>query len=625
MNRRYLSIARAIAVGLCVVAIPSATLAQVDEGTGERDNFVLAPDGTMLVVTSPTDNNAGLVRRSAGGFDSTIVAPNANLSLGTIEGIGSNPHMNAGGVAAFQIQFDSAPTNTAIYTGVPGDIDLIADTGDTLGSDTVCSIEPFPLINSNNQVFFGTSLVVGTCAASEDEGRKGIYRFTPPSTIDLMLLAAVDGSGAQILISDTDFVPAPTNFDVVDAHMISFGGDVASSAGGIMITATIRPAVSTSTCDNADVDPCQRVLLYLGPTPGTVQLIAAEGTSSIFDGKKLKGVANNNAKALFKAQLDDIEGLAGEASLQTWTSGGGLQPLVEAGDAIPGATTGTFGGFTPHADLNDQGNAAFTAGLNIGETCDGTDLITGFGGTGLHQNRCRGVYFATSAGVLTEIARTTTATVAEAGAPSILDGFAFEEIGSVAVIDQCNTVYFVANNNDAHGVCGVPPTGTNTPAFGGGGRGSLGGDVTGVFAWNNVTGLTTVIREGDLVTDGRVMRLFTAMPELRQNAENQKFAIRAWIDTDADCDADIEETLVATVGVGCGVAPSPTPTNTLVPGQPTSTPTRTPIPNITPGVTPHGIGGSVAPGIPALGPSGVWFLVGLLALAGALLLWRRGN
>jgi hypothetical protein len=535
--------------------------------------------------------------------------------------------MNASGVAAFQIEFADDPTHTAIYTGTPGSITLIADSGDALSGGTVCSIEPFPLINANNQVFFGTSLVSGVACNEnnnvEDEGTKGVYRFTPPATIERLLLAAANGSGDQITTSDTDFVSSSTTFDIVDAHIINFGGDAAGSNGGIMVTAALRPDGSTDPCFEADSGVCERALLYLGPTPGAIQLIALEGPNSIFEDKKIKGVANNLGQALFKAQEADLEGLAGNASLQTWTSGGGLTELVGTGDAVPGSQAGgTFGGFNPHVDVNDTGNAAFTAGLNLGASCNGGDPITGFGSSSASQNRCRGVYYAPAGGGLTEIARTTTAAAAEAGAPSSLGGFNFEVIGSVAVVDQCNTVYFVAENNDADELCGVPPTGSNTPAYGGGGGGSSSGDVTGIFAWNSGT-LTKLIAEGDTVPDGRVMRLFTAMPELRQNVENQRFAIRAWIDTDADCDADIEETLVATIGVGCGVLPSPTPTNTLVPGQPTSTPTNTP--TVTPTRTPIIGGGPLPPEIPALGPSGLWLLIGVLALLGALMLWRRGN
>jgi hypothetical protein len=555
----------------------------------------------MLVVTSPSDDNAGLVRRSSGGVDSTIVAPNANLSLGTIEGIGANPHMNANGVAAFQIQFDSASTNTAIYTGTPGSIQLIADTGDVLSGGTVCSIEPFPLINASNQVFFGTSLIIGTCGASEDEGLKAIYRFTPPATIDRLLLAAADGSGDQIVISDTDFVTSPTTFVITDAHMINYGGDAAGSNGGLMVTAAIRPQSSADTCVNWGDGVCERVLLYLGPTPGTIQLIAAEGADSIFDGQKLKGVANNVGAALFKAQGDDIASTAGAASVQLWTSGGGPQEIEGAGDPVPGATTGTFNGFTSHLDLNDNGNAAFTAGLNLGtegDPCAAGDI-------------CRGVYYKPSGGAVVEIARSTAAAAIEAGAPDSLNGFDFEEISSVAIVDSCDTVYFVAENNDTGGqTCGST------------GLSQGDGEFTGVFAWNNGT-LTKVLTEGDTVTDGRVMRLFVPMPELRQGAANNRIALRAWLDTNQDCTADVEETLVATIGEACGVAPSPTPTNTLVPGQPTNTPTNTP--TATPTGTPIIGGGPQPPEIPALGPSGLWLLVGMLALLGALMLWRRGN
>src|SRR5574341_2192950 len=71
-----------VGVVVCLLLFPLALAAQVDADTYQRENYVLAPDGTLLIVTQPSDDNAGLVRRSSGGIDSTIVLPNAILSLG---------------------------------------------------------------------------------------------------------------------------------------------------------------------------------------------------------------------------------------------------------------------------------------------------------------------------------------------------------------------------------------------------------------------------------------------------------------------------------------------------------------------------------------------------------------
>jgi hypothetical protein len=592
-------------VVVCLLSFPFASAAQ-DEDTYERENYVLAPDGTLLVITQPVDDESGLVRRSSGGADSTIVAPNASLSLGTIDGIGSNPDMNSAGVAAFQVEFDSSSVSTAIYTGTPGSITLIADTGDTVDGEQVCSIEPFPQINDANQVFWGTSVFDGSC--SEDEGRKVIYRFTPPSTHEALLIADTNGPADQVTTSDPDFVSSQTTFIIVDAHLISFGGDVAGTTGGVMVSAVLRPVGDVSGCFSYDDPPCERALLYLGPTAGTISLIALEGANSIFDGAKLKGVANSSAQALFKAQEDDTRvPNTDDASVEIWSSAEGVNQVAGQGQAIPGGNVGTFDGFTSHLDLNEQGNAAFTAGLDI--PSNGTGCTADAGET------CRGVYFAQDAingGAVTEIARTTDAAVADPagdGADS-LGGFDFEYLGSVAVIDECNTVYFVAENFDTTctNQAGAPFSGDD--------------EATGIFAWNNGT-LVKVVQEGDVVTGGRVVRLFVPMPELRQHAGQNRFAVRAWLDDDQDCLADVEATLVSAITAfpACGLAPTPTPTNTLVPGQPTNTPTNTP--TQTPRAT--SIPGVGPPEIPALGPAGLWVMIGLLALAGSLYLWRRNG
>lgn len=125
-----------------------------DEGDGERDNFVLTPDGTILVVTAPDDDASGLVRRPLLGADSVIVLGNATLDMKRIDGIGANPHMKAAGVAAFQVAFsrevspgvfDEDGLPTAIYTGIPGSITLIARTFDVLtGGETVAPSSPIP-------------------------------------------------------------------------------------------------------------------------------------------------------------------------------------------------------------------------------------------------------------------------------------------------------------------------------------------------------------------------------------------------------------------------------------------------------------------------------------------------
>ena len=571
----------ALAVFTFCLAFSAIALAQVSEDTGERDNFVLAPDGTLLVVTSPSDDNSGLVRRSALGVDSTIVAPGASLSLGTIHGIGSNPHMNASGVAASKSSSPALRSNTAIYTGVPGDIDLIADTGDVIDGDADLLDRA---LSADQRVEPG--LLRHQCPERRrlrrGRGTQGGLPLHAALDHVKLLVADTDGSGNEVTTSDPDFVTSQTTFDVVDAHIISFGGDVAGSNGAIMAMATLRPSTSVSTCITYETPPCERALLYLGPNAGTVTLIALEGADSVFDGAKLKGVANNVGSGAVQGAGHDLVGNAGAASVRVLDFGRRRRDGRERGSGIPGAASGTFNGFTPHLDINDNGNAAFTAGLNLGSR--GRRCIAG--------DICRGVYYKPSGGAIVEIAPQHGRCRAGSWRRPRLHRrirLRRDRLGGGGRLLR-HGVFRRREQRHANQACGA------------GGVTEGDGEYTGIFAWNNGT-LMKVVQEGDAL-DGRVMRLFTAMPELRQNASEGQFAVRAWLDANADCIADTEVTLVADLGlVGCGVGPTPTPTNTLVPGQPTNTPTITPTRTPTRIPDPNA-SGSVAPAIPALGPVG---------------------
>ncbi len=130
--------------------------------------------------------------------------------------------------------------------------------------------------------------------------------------------------------------------------------------------------------------------------------------------------------------------------------------------------------------------------------------------------------------------------------------------------------------------CGLPEDG-NEDSFGGG-RGSGRNDVTGVFAAMNGGGQPTkVIAEGDVLPEGKVMRLFTPMPELRQHDAGDDFVIRAWFDTTGDCRSDSEGIILASA----------------IPFE-------------------H-------PMIPTLGPWGLWLLIGILGIFGGARLLPRRN
>jgi hypothetical protein len=604
---------------LALLLYPFIAWSQVDEDTGDRENYVLAPNGDVLVVTQPNDDQASLVRRAPNGVEMTYVSYNQGLSGGTVDGIGSNPHMNAGGVAAFQVCLnigaddcdsgsgDADDGDNGIYTGTPGSITTIAVSGDTVVGEDICIIEPFPLINVNNQVFWGTTVeggdgVTNTCDEDGDHstnGRKAIYRFTPPSTDTLMLLADVQGS---VDGGDTVTAVAPfgtDTYDILDAHLIAFGGDAVTSSGNALVTAYLQDPPGARKGDVEKGIPAgdRTALLYV--TPSTISLVAMddnEGTAP-GDGSPIgwlgKGVANANGLVFFKGEQTDDED--SPATMNLWTLGGGISELVATGDGLP-LGPGSFQGFAPHQDLNSSGDAAFTAGLSITSSCDDRSpdigFVPGWNGDVAGGDSCRGVYYSPDGSSLIEIARDTKArSLTGVGNSSSPDGFQFLVIGSVAVMAENGTVFFVAENQTPDSQCGLgDPNAANTELeFGGRPRFrappdgiGLYNDITGVFAAIGGVGVPVkVIAEGDVLPEGKVMRLFTPMPELRQHDSGDDFVIRAWFDTTGNCLSDTEEIILATA-------------------EP-----------------------FVIPIIPTLGPWGIWLLIGFLALVGGGRLLRQ--
>lgn len=595
---------------MALLLYPFIAWSQVDEDEGDRENYVLNPSGQVLVVTMPSDDEASLVRRAPDGTESTIVSYDEARSGGTVDGIGSNPHMNASGVAAFQLCIDdgadcdsgSGDGNAGIngiYRGTPGSVTEIAVTGDSVGSEDICLIEPFPLINASNQVFWGATVeggdgVTTTCDEDGDHGtngRKAIYRDTT-----LLLLADVQGSadGADTVTAVAPF--GTDTYDILDAHIIAHGGDAVTSSGNALVTAYLEdPSGGKRDAEKGIPAGADRTaLLYV--TSSTISLVAMDDNEGTAPGDSSpigwlgKGVANASGLVFFKGeQTDDRDS---PATMNLWTSGGGISELVASGDSLP-IGSGTFQGFAPHQDLNSSGAAAFTAGMNINSSCEGAapgqGFAPGFQST-FRGDICRGVYYSPDGSSIVEVARTTTARSAGgSGNSNSPEGFQFEVIGSVAVVAENGTVFFVAENGDGDPVCGQPETGGDQ-AFGGNGispnePGGWYNDITGVFAAIGGFGQPVkVIAEGDFIQgEGRVMRLFTPMPELRQHDAGDDFVIRAWFDTTGNCMSDSEEIILAT-----------------------AIRFEHPI-------------------IPTLGPWGLWLLIGILGIFGGARLLPRRN
>ena len=184
---------------------------------------------------------------------------------------------------------------------------------------------------------------------------------------------------------------------------------------------------------------------------------------------------------------------------------------------------------------------AFIGGIDLGGLCDeGSDPFDK-GEKGLNDpaNLCKGVYFY-NGGFIQEVARTTIAAQLEPGGgrTSAIDGFRFQNIGAVAIINNQDKVVWTAENQDADPECGFPVD--DDLGFGADER-------TGIFAWTPEMGYAKIIQEGDEIEQGRVTRLFTPQPELRQHLNDQgTFVIRLWVDSSGGCDSD-EEVILSVV------------------------------------------------------------------------------
>ena len=87
------------------------------EDSGHRDSLVLIPDGSILLVVEPTDDQAGVAVQTADGTETPLVehgdclgdcASGEPLDL---DGVGSNPDMNNNGVVTFKGSFLEEPIN----------------------------------------------------------------------------------------------------------------------------------------------------------------------------------------------------------------------------------------------------------------------------------------------------------------------------------------------------------------------------------------------------------------------------------------------------------------------------------------------------------------------------------
>jgi len=637
----------------------------LDDTIGDRERYAANASGEVVAVVSPVDDEAVLVYRAEEtetrviGFGDTVpgidnipdgVNPQGTgIAYGPVTGIGHSA-INDNGVIVTKVTLTSENIlnnnyeDGAILVGTPGNMTTIAHTLQELDGQVICNIEPMPQINNAGQVFFGATVFgprfesggttpIGNDYCNEDGGQyrsdgrssKSIFRWTPGVGVEVMLNASTHRPDAQtVTTANPAWVDSETTFAIIDAELIAHSHNTVLDNGHVYVYAYFSDD-PTSTLDS-DRDQNRRGALYLDGS-ATPQLVALEEEVTRYQRANRFGyigklVASHNGKLVFKTDiLEGDENVAGNcqdearlcgdektSELLTWQPGASsFGVVVASGDPVPGAPGEAFNGFPPLMSTNDTGAVAFSAGLDIPDVCALTISrdwpLTNVTYERHHASACRGIYFSSPTGAITEIARTTRAALGGQGAGATShtstdgDTFYFDSLSAVAVIGRDdNKVYFGAEealdrSEEATGYASKYSLEHRGPESGANQNG-----ISGVFVWNNGT-IERVLAEGDTVlldSDGvwetynpvtstqglnqlwqrvagvfgidsayaqgapaTVVRLFVPQPHLR-SAEGQdifSFNIRAWIDVDGDYVGDFD----TMVSIGESQPPVPVP------------------------------------------------------------------
>lgn len=560
-NRMNISLLAASVMSLAAV---SAFAVVPDGDSGYRDNPSSNPSGQAVVVKADFDDGddeGTLYRREANGTENKIHGVGDVLvPTNATTGIGSNPVINANGVVAAKISlttknldYSSGENNYedgAIVTGTPGDVDVIAKTLDTRDGQVICNIEPFPQINSSDEVFFGTTTQVADGFCAEDGGyssvggggaypwankritsRKGIYRYTPedlpdPASTDLLLLAGmpVDGAdggtdpdqfdpmAASVTTSNPNWVSGETTFSVIDAHLIAHGGRSVTSDGNALATAWFT---DVPTVTSAQTSTTRRGFLYLTDSGHELVSMADRDDtySPVLPGTRFtyhdKAYADNDSNVYFKTETDGSTNDADDqAYLNRWVSGAGVSatPFLQTDDQPSGSSL-YVNGYAPHIGFNDDGIVALMAGLTNG--ADGNTITVDCRRNTTRMDYCQGIVRISNSGATKSlVARTYKTLLVDAGGSAAsfhevnagdcdadrnndtADCFRFDSLGSVAMVTDSGNVIFVAYDS---------LTDSLTSDGSGGYEGSGISDRSGIFKWSTDGSITRLIAEGDTI------------------------------------------------------------------------------------------------------------------------------
>lgn len=423
-------------------------------------------------------NDSGLITVRVGGTDPA----NFECEDGTNNGTNctSDAQCTGGGTCT-----DDPDNESALITvGLGQPRTVIARTCDTVGSDVITCPDPAPDINNAGQVAFSSEINTNAnfCNTKpnintfcQDENLPpgagyAMYRFTP-------------GTGIEKMLAIGDTIGAFT-VTVVDQENTDENGDDPDAEGRMNEKGQML-ALPRYNNGNTSDNFLDAIVLLNGP--GDRIEIAREGIGAGEINELEKGILNSATptQVLYKA-IDTAQGQGGTERLVLFTEGVGSQNVATEGGAV--ANGGTFEGFGRFFALNNNGQAAFVAGLDVP------------GGPGVGSGCCpeddsqdQAIFFYNGTS-LTEIARTVSADSGQG--TSSFNGFQFNWFMNALALNDAGTVCFIAESSDPDTNSEVEPSA--------------------LFCWSAATGIREIFRDGNIVAGGADTAIVPGMQTMQK-------------------------------------------------------------------------------------------------------------
>jgi hypothetical protein len=344
---------------------------------------VINATGQVLFNANLTGGGSGLWTNPGGTL--AKVATTTDIAPGTAATFSqfNNSVLNANGQVAFSAFLNAG--GIGLWTNPGGTLVKIARNNDAApGTTTTFSTfsPDAPVLNNNGQVAFGAGLNGGL--------GNGVWA-TPGGVLTKVVVTGDAAPGTTSNFVSFFGVVQAANGQVAFRSILASGSGIWSNPGGVL----------TKVAANGDA------------APGTAFTFTNFGTP----------ITNASGQVVFNA------GTTGGASGNgIWSNPGGvLTKVVAFGDAAPGTSTTFLGGFRD-STLNDSGQVAFVANLNLTGVPSGIWTDVG--------------------GVLTKVAATNDSAPGTTGSFSTFDGPALNANGHMAFTARLTLGGSVTSTND---------------------------------------------------------------------------------------------------------------------------------------------------------------------------------